>query len=539
MATAMASELSVLAHMLDRIGESNRKSRDFTLDSMRDVITEVVACFPVYRTYVDEQGWTPADRAVVEQAIARARRRNPAMESSLFDFFREVMLPRELDQPEAGSRPNERRDGYPPATPAEARERHRFAMKLQQYTGPVQAKGLEDTASYRYNVLLSLNEVGGDPSRFGRSIDEFHQANTRRLEDWPFEMLATSTHDTKLGEDVRARLNALSELPDAWGREVSKWMRINRSHRPILDGEPAPDRNDEYRFYQVLVGAWPPDADPHVDAPREFIERLQAYMLKSAREAKTHTSWLTPHDAYENALGIFIERALSGAGGARFLPVMLPFQRRVAALGMLNGLAQTTLKLGSPGVPDFYQGSELWDLNLVDPDNRRPVDFARRESLLTEVDRMLGADPSAREAALTDWLASWTDGRIKLAITAAGLRLRREHPALFQRGRYVPLVTEMTVQGSVAAFARVGDTTSVVFAAPRLCAGLETDGTLAPIGMECWKTSRVLLPDELAGRTFRHALTGAEVRPMVGGAEVWLPVGQIFQTIPVGVLVGV
>lgn len=537
MATAMASELNVLAQMLDRIGESNRKSRDFTLDSLKDVITEVVACFPVYRTYVDESGWLPEDRAVVEKAIVRARRRNPAMESSLFDFFREVMLPREV---ELDPHPDDRRGGYPPANTEEAHERLRFAMKLQQYTGPVHAKGLEDTAFYRYNLLLSLNEVGGDPARFGRSVPEFHQTNTRRLEDWPFEMLATATHDTKLGEDVRARLNVLSERPDEWGREAAKWMRTNKAHRALVDGEPAPDRNDEYRLYQALVGAWPLDLPSGAaEAPRDFIERLQGYMLKAVREAKVHTSWLTPNEDYENALSIFVERILSGTGGARLIAAMLPFQRRVAVVGMVNSLAQLTLKLGCPGVPDFYQGTDLWDLSLVDPDNRRPVDFARRERLLAEVAAALAASPAERAAAVTEWLGSWADGRIKLIVTTAGLRLRRELPELFLEGRYVPLEAEITVGGSVAAFARVHEESAAIFVAPRLCATLIGAEAPAPIGGDCWKTSRVMLPGELGGRTFRHAVTGAELRPTVAGTDAWLFVGQIFEALPVGILLAV
>ncbi len=535
MSTAMASELSVLAHNLDRIGESNRNSRDFTLDSMSDAITEVVACFPVYRTYVGAEGWTPADRAVVELAIARARRRNPAMEGSLFDFFREVVLPRDAEPFETGRRVD-RRDGYPPASPEEGDQRRSFAMKLQQYTGPVQAKGLEDTAFYRYNLLLSLNEVGGDPSRFGRSVDEFHQSNARRLAEWPYEMLATATHDTKLGEDVRARLNALSELAETWGREVSKWMRINKSHRVVIDGEPVPDRNDEYRLYQALVGAWPLEPVQPAGASRDFVGRMQAYMLKAVRESKVHTSWLTPNEHYEHALAIFIERVLTGAGAVKFLPAFLPFARRIAVLGMLNSLAQTTLKLGSPGVPDFYQGSELWDLSLVDPDNRRPVDFSHRAGLLTEVDALLAADAPARESLLADWLTSWPDGRIKLAITAAGLRLRRELPALFREGGYVPLTTEVTVQAGVVAFARVLGDRAVVFAAPRLSASVVTEGMVAPIGADSWKTSRIMLPAELAERTFRHEVTGAEIKPMVTGTDAWLFAGQVFQLIPVGIL---
>jgi (1->4)-alpha-D-glucan 1-alpha-D-glucosylmutase len=534
MDTAMASELNVLAHMLDRIGESNRKSRDFTLESMRDVITEVVACFPVYRTYVDEHGWRAEDRGVLAQAIARARRRNPAMESSLFDFFREVVLPRDPEDsvPPPGE---ERRGGYPPADADEARERLRFAMKLQQYTGPVQAKGLEDTAFYRHNVLLSLNEVGGDPSRFGRSIEEFHEANAARRRHWPYEMLATATHDTKLGEDVRARINAISEMPDDWGREVSRWMTLNRTHRAIVDGEPAPERNDEYRFYQALAGVWPLDAGA---ADAELIARLQQYMLKAVREAKVHTSWLTTNQAYEDALKRFIERTLGGPGAARFIAAFRPMQERLATLGAINSVAQVTLKLGSPGVPDFYQGTDLWDLSLVDPDNRRPVDFAARERWLIDVDRVLTAEPSTREPLVGDLLRNWRDGRIKLLLTAAGLRLRREKPQVFLEGDYLPLATEITVPASAVAFARIaeGPGDAVLFVAPRLCARVSDADHPFPLGGECWKTSRLILPPTLRDRTFRHLMTGAELRPTVAGDVAWLFLGEIFQTLPVGIL---
>lgn len=535
MTTAMTSELNVLAHMLDRIGESNRKSRDFTLDSMREVITEVVACFPVYRTYVDESGWSPEDRAVVEQAIARARRRNPAMERSLFDFFKEVVLPRDVEEE---PRPDDRRGGYPPATAEEARDRRQFAMKLQQYTGPVQAKGLEDTAFYRYNLLLSLNEVGGDPARFGRSVTDFHEANANRLRDWPFEMLTTTTHDTKLSEDVRARLNVLSEMPEDWGREASRWMRTNKAHRTVIDGEPAPERNDEYRFYQALVGAWPLDVDAASEAPPALVDRLKAYMLKAVREAKMHTSWVTPNEQYEHALAHFIERVLTGAGAARFLPLMLPFQRRVATLGMVNSLAQTVLKMGSPGVPDFYQGTELWDLSLVDPDNRRPVDFSRRETLLAEVEALDG-ERSDRPTRVVEWLRSWTDGRVKLLVTAAGLKLRAEHPALFQDGAYVPLDVQTSVDGHIAAFARTHEPVAALFVAPRLSASLTLAGDVAPIGPDRWKTSRVMLPPSLSDRTFRHLISGAELRPTVSGSEAWLFAGQVFEAVPVGILLAV
>jgi (1->4)-alpha-D-glucan 1-alpha-D-glucosylmutase len=541
MQTAMASELNVLAHMLDRIGEASRKSRDFTLESLRSVTLEVVACFPVYRTYVDERGWTPADRRVVEQAISRARWRNPAMESSLFDFFREVVLPRDPGDTPPG---DERREGYPPAGDDDIAARLRFAMKLQQYTGPVQAKGLEDTAFYRYNVLLSLNEVGGDPARIGRSVEEFHEANTRRARDWPLEMLATATHDTKIGEDVRARINVLSELPDEWGREVTRWMRLNRGHRTIVDGDPAPDRNDEYRFYQALIGVWPVDADPAANAaPAELVDRITAYMIKALKEAKLHTSWLTPNQAYEDALTAFVERSLTGAGGEKFLPAFLPFQQRVAALGATNSLSQLTLKLGSPGVPDFYQGTDLWDLSLVDPDNRRPVDFALRGKLLDDVEATLGLEPPARTGALATCLEEWRDGRIKLLTTTAGLRLRQELPEIFLHGAYVPLATEITVKADAVAFARIGRATAasgpdaaVLFVAPRLSATLLDGSGPGPLGGDRWKTSRVMLPPQLHTHTFHHVLTGAEIRPVRGGENAWMFLGEIFQHVPVGIL---
>jgi (1->4)-alpha-D-glucan 1-alpha-D-glucosylmutase len=540
METAMASELSVLAHVLDRIAEANRKSRDFTLESLRRVIVEVVACFPVYRTYVDERGWTPADRRVVEQAIARARRRNPAMEASLFDFFREVVLPRD-----PGDLPphEERRGGTPPSDEAEAVERLRFAMKLQQYTGPVQAKGLEDTSFYQYNVLLSLNEVGGDASRIGRSVDDLHEANAARAEHWPIEMLATSTHDTKLGEDVRARINVISEMPDEWGREVSRWMRLNRSLRTIIDGDPAPDRADEYRYYQALAGVWPLDLSGDVrSAPDGLVARMREYMIKAVREAKVHTSWLTTNPAYEEALERFVERTLSGPGAARFLDAMLPFQRRLAVAGALNSLAQLTLKMGSPGVPDFYQGSELWDLTLVDPDNRRPIDFERRAACLDEVDRVLALAPEPRARALGEMLEQWRDGRIKLLVTAAGLRLRQEMPDVFPWGAYLPLTTEVTVPADAAAFARLGTADAgaardaVLFVAPRLCSALLKGDVPSAPGGDHWKTSRVILPPELRERAFEHVITGAAIRPVATPDAAWIFLGEIFKDAPIGIL---
>ena len=343
MATAMASELNVLAYALERIADGNRKSRDFTLDSLRDTITEVVACFPVYRTYVDERGWTPGDRAVVERAIRRALLRNPAMEASLFDFFREVMMPRSPEGTDE-ARPNDRRDGYPPADEAEAHERLRFAMKIPAVHRPGARQGP------RGHGVLSLQPAAlAQRGRRRRRSRRPRRQRVPRGEPAPAVDAPlrdgddSATHDTKLGEDTRARINVISEMADAWSREVGRWMRVNKSQRTIVEGELAPDRNDEYRFYQALVGIFEIDAEARV--PADLVARLQAYMIKSVKEAKLHTSWLTPNEEYESAVSVFVERVLTGAGAASFVPTFLPLARRIAGIGMLNGLAQVALKL--------------------------------------------------------------------------------------------------------------------------------------------------------------------------------------------------
>ena len=525
MDTAMASELTVLAHTLDRIGEGNRRSRDFTQNSLRDMLVAVVACFPIYRTYVNDQGWAPDDRAALERAIVRARRRNPAMENTIFDFFREVMFPRDPD--DVNTAGPDRRGGYPPADETEVAERLRFAMKFQQYTGPLQAKGLEDTAFYRHNVLVSLNEVGGDPSRFGLAPGEFHELNQLRRQEWPYEMISTGTHDTKLGEDVRARIDVLSEIPDDWEREVAKWMRLNKSARTIVDGEPAPDRNDEYRLYQVLLGAWPLD-----------VPRLQTYMNKAVKEGKEHSSWINPNEAYESAVATFVERVLAGPEAAKFLPVFEPFHQRVARCGLLNSLSQVVLKIASPGVPDFYQGSELWDLNLVDPDNRRPVDFGTRRQMLDRIDAILAQPAADRAPAISSLLQHWEDGAVKLLVTAAGLRLRADMPQLFLEGDYLPLEVESAVEARVLAFARVSaDGRAAIAVAPHLVSRLVSPEHPVPLG-DRWRTSRIHLPKSLAGLAYRDVFTGAEIRPATSGDSAWLFVGQVLKAPAGGVADG-
>jgi len=527
MLTAMASELSVLAHALNRISESDRRYRDFTLNSCRAVLREVIACFPVYRTYISPRGIDAFDRAAVQQGIEHARRRNPLMEASIFEFLEEILL--------TAPDPSSSRD-YPAG-----QERWEFAMKVQQFTGPVQAKGLEDTAFYRYHVLISANDVGGHPGRLGVMPAEFHDANARRLESWPTEMITTATHDTKRGEDARMRINVLSEIPEAWQRAVSEWMRINGRHRSHISGVWAPDRNDEYLFYQTLVGVWPaePAQAPLPErAPADLVARVSGYMQKAVREAKVHTSWIEEDPAYGRAVTRFVEQTLDGSTSARFLQSFAPFERHVAAAGMVNSLAQLVLKLASPGVSDFYQGNELWDLSLVDPDNRRAVDFMHHRGVLEGLLPLIAAVEAcgARGPDVTDLLDHWEDGRIKLFITAAGLRFRRRHPAVVLEGAYVPLQPEGPAADHLVAFARHHGCGTLVAVVPRLVVSLTTDGRQLPLGEPAWTATRILLPEPLQAAHYRHLMTGETIHAAREPERWSVSAADVFRTSPVALL---
>jgi (1->4)-alpha-D-glucan 1-alpha-D-glucosylmutase len=503
MQTTMAAELNVLAHALNRLSEQDRRCRDFTLNSCRHVLREVAACFPVYRTHVSDRGVSAFDRQVVSAAIAEARRRNPVMEGSIFDFLRARLLPT---------------DDAPAAV-------RRFAMKAQQFTAPVQAKGVEDTAFYRYHALVSANEVGGHPAHPAVSAGDFHRANGDRRRDWPLSMLATATHDTKRGEDARLRIAAISEGPDQWRKAVAMWMRLNNRHRTRVDGPWAPDRNDEYLFYQSLVGAWPAElagAPIPAAAPPEFVDRIAAYMAKAVREAKIHTSWIHQDVAYEEAVDRFVRRTLTGATAPRFFQAFLPLQRRLAQAGAVNSLAQLVLKLSSPGVPDFYQGTELWDLSLVDPDNRRPVDFDARAAALASLGDMHD---------LAELFSAWPDGRVKLAVTARGLRFRRDHPEVVRDGDYTPLDVIGLLSEHVVAFARRSNGGALIAIVPRLTMSLSSVGAW-PMGIDVWRDTRVILDGRVDARSFNHVLNGETVAARDGAIQV----GDALRSCPVAML---
>ncbi len=428
MENEMASELNVLGRDAGRIARQNPMTADFTRNILQRAIKQIVAHFPVYRTYIDMDGTQEAaDRRDLDWAIARARRADRTIDPSAFDFLHGVLSGETVARP---------RSGFNRVAVL------RFAMKLQQYSGPVMAKGLEDTTFYRYNRHVALNEVGGEPDRFGIALPAFHKANAYRAKHWPHAMLGTSTHDTKRGEDTRARLAVLSDLPEEWTRQVTTWSRLLRARRGDLDGTAAPDRNDEYLLYQLLVGSWPVELLEGMDeaALDTYGKRLAGALEKSMREAKLHSGWTAPDAAYEESMQSFARDALDTSRGG-FLASFLPFAQRVARLGVQNSLIQVVMKLTLPGVPDIYQGCEMWDLSLMDPDNRRPVDYGLRQDALSDLSQRLG-DHDAHGPLMAGLLEKWQDGRIKLAVTAVLLDLRRRLPALFAEGGYEPLPVE-------------------------------------------------------------------------------------------------
>lgn len=511
MKVSMASELNALGHQLDRLSECNRRSHDFTLNGLTIALREVVACFPVYRTYTSGDQVAERDRAYIEQAIARAKRHNPAADHAVFDYIKDVLLLRNLDQ-------------------LSERERqlcYSFVRRLQQLTGPVMAKSVEDTVFYRYNRFVSLNEVGSDPKRFGLSVATFHQQGRERQLRQPYAMLATSTHDTKRSEDVRARINAISEIPDEWKEKVLHWARWNKRKKTKIDGEVAPTRNDEYLLYQTLVGAWPVDSPPG----KEFADRICAYMVKAIREAKMNSSWITPNEAYEKAVCDFVESILCAEPASAFRVDFEPFVERIARAGWWNSLSQTLLKIASPGVPDVYPGTETWSLTLVDPDNRRPVDFDSLERKMAEIDAATDGAGPQRKTWLQELLQNAGDGRIKLFVLAAALRLRRSQPELFTVGEYLPLELLGPQADHVVAFARMHGERAVIVATPRLVSGLTGELGRMPCG-EDWRGGKLRLPESLQGRSWRHLYSGVTVT-----VDEELEVEALLGDFPVGLLI--
>ena len=522
MRESLAGEINSLAHQLERLAEANRHYRDFTLNGLLQTIREFIACLGIYRTYITgPDAVSTRDQSFVEAAIREARGRNVWLSQSIFYFLRDCLLLRnytEFDEP--------------------GRERLlHWVMRFQQVTGPVMAKSVEDTVFYVYNRLTSLNEVGGQPTTFGLSPDEFHRQNAQRRRSWPYALTSSSTHDTKRSEDVRARLNVLSELPDEWAEALALWSVQNARHKAQLEDGPAPNANDEYLLYQSLLGAWPLDpADlASAEARETFRQRIQAYMAKATKEGKVRTSWMNPNAEYDEAVSLFIARILDTDESGAFLEAFTAFQQRITFFGKLNSLSQTLLKLVSPGVPDTYRGTESWDFSLVDPDNRRPVDYERLSRQLEALD----AAAATNRAALVGELAEqMNDGRVKLYLTRCALAFRTRHAALFSEGDYQPLAATGSRADYVCAFARTAGGETAIVVTPRLVAGL-TDGVeRLPVGAEVWGDTWLPLPDARAGDRLRNVLTGEDVAVTARAGAVGVSLADVLSRFPVALLAG-
>ena len=527
---ALSSDLTVLATELLRIARSNRRTRDYTLNTLRLVLSEVVACLAVYRTYITDQ---PSNQDVhfIDLAIRTARQRSRAADTAVFAFVREALLARTVG-----------------ASPPELRERVlNFAARFQQFSAPVAAKGVEDTAFYRYFPLSSLNEIGGDPDRFGISVVEFHAASADRARRWPHTMLASSTHDNKRSEDVRTRIDVLSEMTGRWRFALRRWQALNKTLRISPKSAPSdaqPSAAHEYLFYQTVLGTIAPEATPAQHAA--YVERIAAYMVKAAREGRIHTGWSEPNERYELALATFVRRALALREPNRFVAELRHFAATLCWYGALNSFSLVLLKFCAPGVPVLYQGNEFIDDSLVDPDNRRPVDFGRRALVLDELESVACPAPEELGARLARWATTPEDGRAKMWLTWRLLSLRRAMPRLFRNGGYVPLDASGPNAAHLVAFMRQHEQGFLLVLVVRLFATLAGYGDYSdtpspesdrrrnlPVGDALWRGTTVSLPHGLGAARFTDCITGAERRSHDGRLDV----AELFFHFPGAVLV--
>jgi (1->4)-alpha-D-glucan 1-alpha-D-glucosylmutase len=518
---AMSGEINTLGHYLSKISEKNRHTRDFTLNSLTKALTEVIAFFPVYRTYINSWTIREIDRQHIETAVSKAKRKNPAISALIFDFVGAVLLLRfPVDFSEEGKK-----------------EWLDFVMRFQQITAPVMAKGVEDTAFYVYNRLVSLNEVGGSPDRFGLSLKAFHGQNLDRLKFWPHSLITTSTHDSKRSEDVRGRINVLSEIPDKWIECLMRWNRLNKTKKTAVEGHDVPDRNEECLIYQTLIGAWPlsPTDGTEYDA---FKNRIKDYIIKALREAKVNTSWINPNADYEDSVKSFIDAILAISADNKFLKEFEPFQKTISHFGMLNSLSQTLLKITCPGVPDFYQGTEIWDFSLCDPDNRRPVDFDCRRKMLAVLKENMAKFGPDFKVALKELIDKWEDGSVKLYVTSKALAYRGDNHMLFREGTYIPLTTEGVLKDQVCGFARKRNNKAVLVVVPRLMTQVLHFSVEVPLGEKVWGKTGILLPDEISGNIFKNVLTGEKVRVTRSSDKRVLALADVFSCFPVAMLEG-
>jgi len=473
------------------------------------LLGEITAYLPVYRTYIQDLEVSSRDREYLDRAFWEAKQSVGVADNDALDFLRRLFLL-----------------NFPADFSAEDKDSWlQFVLRWQQMTGAVMAKGYEDTALYCYNRLVSLNDVGSEPDLPGLSIDDFHRYVIAREKHWPHALNATSTHDTKRSEDVRTRVNVLSEIPEEWENHLARWRQWNESKKQLVNGVAVPEPNTEILLYQTLVGAWP----LYENEVPEFKQRLTSYMIKAVREAKVLTNWLSPNSDYESTLIRFLGSILDSTGQNDFLEDFLTFEKEIAYYGALNSLAQVLLKITSPGIPDFYQGTELWDFSLVDPDNRRPVDFKTRTALLDELAQLEG---QGQEPLVQQLLDSWQDGMVKLYVTYKGLNVRKSYSEVFQDGEYVPLQVKGHRQEHVCAFMRRTQAGCALVVVPRLLARLIRVGTM-PVGRDTWGENQLLLSENTPSR-WVNAFTGEKIE--VNKAKNRLAICEILHAFPVALL---
>ncbi|MDP3981587.1 MAG: malto-oligosyltrehalose synthase, partial [Chlamydiota bacterium] len=499
----MAGDIDNLAHFIKKISAKKTYGTDLTLYGLKRALVEVMACFPVYRSYVNSAFIGAIDRFYIDIALHRAKERLP-------DFIYELEFIESIFS------------GIDSCSEEEKSEMLDFIMRFQQYTGPLMAKGFEDTTLYIYNRMISLNEVGGMPDQFGFLPEEFHEYIQQRAKRWPHTMNATATHDTKRGEDVRARINVLSEMPEEWEKYLKLWSKLNRRKKRIVKNIAAPHRNDEYFLYQTLIGSFP------LEEPCDLVsyqERIKKYIIKAVREAKVHTAWLKPDEDYEQAYLDFVEHLLQDSSKNLFLESLKTFLNKISFYGMLNGLSQTLLKLSCPGVPDFYQGTEFWDLHLVDPDNRMPVDYEKRKTILEKC-----ALKDQDRNHLQSILEEWKDGVPKLYLIKRLLALRNQDPMLFQKGQYQPLYAQGRRKDHLVSFMLSHEERRALVVAPRFFSFL-SEPEQFPFGKDVWEDTHFLLP-ETVGCVWHQALSNEDIHQE--GQEI--EVGDILFAFPCAVL---
>lgn len=517
MEVAMASEVNTLGYRLNRISEQDRYTKDFTLNSLTKALVEVITFFPVYRTYINSFSINERDRQLVEAVVAKAQRANPAISSSIFRFLRDVLLLRCPDYFEDDER----------------KEWLDFVMRLQQLTGPVMAKGVEDTTFYIYNRLMSLNEVGGSPDRFGTNLDTFHGQNIERSKFWPHAMITTTTHDTKRSEDVRARINVLSEIPFEWKEYLVKWRAFNKKKKIVVDGQPVPDRNEEYFLYQTLIGTWPVESMNSDNYP-VYVQRIKNYLIKAIREAKVNSSWISPNLLYEDAMHLFLDAIMNEGSENHFINDFKLFHSLISSCGMYNSLSQTLLKITSPGIPDFYQGTELWDFSLVDPDNRRPIDYEKRIAIMQDIKREESKVPLMQLA--KKLVYERNDGCIKLFLMYKALNSRKMTRSLFEKGDYRFHQVLGEKEHHVCAFSRrLGDRAALTVV-PRFITRLIKDPDDLPLGREVWRDTIVALPADGEGIRYRNVFTDEVIETASHGGTTGLLCADLFRNFPVAFL---